>query len=517
MTFLSRAFIGYLCLLSLLLSIALFPVSAFAGEAGISYHIPLHSSLEEDIQTLYSLGYLNGIFYGFRPYSRMETARAVLKLRGRLSGSDPAIHIILNRIERELKEELELLSGSSGFSDGIKQVQVQTIFLDGRFSDGGLDSIQSLKNIAGRPYENGLNLYGSLTFVTRMGDSSLLYLYPEFQYAERNVSGEDSLYLLKLQEGYLKYHTSVSDFMFGNVPLWWGQGFNGALLLSDNISPLTMVRIYKESPFTFSLPFHQNGSLTYDFFVSRLEGNRELPYPVLWGLRIGFKPIPSWEIGIARTAMFGGGDRPVNLKTIFNSFTGQGENTPKEAGNQIAGGDTNFKGHLWNQPFMIYGELYGEDQAGIWPSKLADIVGLYLPEIAGLPGNSIRVEYSEDTSLPKKESVWYRHHIYSDGYTYHGRIIGHSMGTDADDFLLRWDRYVSVNAKGFISLERNRIKLLDSVHREARDYTAGVEFRLGNRKELAVKYTLQKVDNFNSQPGQDFENHEVWVNLMKDF
>lgn len=517
-TFLSQAFIGYLCLLSLLLLIALFPVSAFAGQPDISYHIPLHSSLEEDIQALYGLGYLNGIFYGFRPYSRLETARAVLKLRERLSKPDPNVSIILERLERELKEELAMLSGSSESSAGIKQVQLQTVFLDGKFSDGGLEKMQSIKNIAGRPYGNGLNLYGGLTFTSRMGDSGLLYLYPEFQYAGRNVTGEDSLYLLRLQEGYFKYHTSVSDFMVGNVPLWWGQGFNGALILSDNINPLTMVRLYKESPFTFSLPFLKTCSLTYDFFVSRLEGDRELPYPVLWGLRIGFKPFPSWEIGVARTAMFGGGDRPVNLKTIVNSFTGRGENTPEEAGNQIAGVDTNFKGYLWNQPFLIYGELYGEDQAGVWPSKLADIAGLYLPEVAGLHGNSIRVEYAEDTSLPdKQKGVWYRHHIYSDGYTYHGRIIGHSMGTDADDFLLRWDRYVSVNGKGFVSLERNRIGLFNPVHWEVRDYTAGVEFRLGSGKELTVQYTLQKVDNFNFQPDEDFENHLVRINLKKDF
>lgn len=490
-----------------------FPSTPYAA---ISYHIPLHSSLEEDIQTLHSLGYLDEIFSGSRPYYRMEVARAAVKMNG---VEHPAIiKLLLKRIERELKEEIALLQGTRPKSLELKQIKIQSVVLDGQFSNGGLNRLQSIKYNNGRDYENGLNLYGGISLLARSGDSTLLYLEPEFQYAERDSTAADELYRLRVREGYFKYHTQYSDIMIGNVPLWWGQGYNGALILTDNIEPLTMFRFYKEEPFSFSLPFHQKGTLTYDFFVSRLEEDRELPHPLFWGMRVGFKPIPSWEIGIARTAMLGGGDRPLTLKTFAKSFTSLGENTDSEAGNQIGGFDTNFKGHLWLQPFNIYAELYGEDEAGLLPSRYAYLTGLHLPDIAGLPGNSLRIEYANSTGWPHKiQGLWYTHHIYTDGYTYKGRIIGHGMGSDADDFLIKWEKYFSADAKGSLSYERTRVGLFNPAIWEARDYSAGVELRLRERIELIVSYTFQKVDNFDFSPDKDSQNNEVWVKASFDY
>jgi hypothetical protein len=333
------------------------------------------------------------------------------------------------------------------------------------------------------------------------------------------VNNEDEVKRLVLGDGYFKYHTYLSDIMIGKVPLWWGQGYNGTLVLTDNMEPLTMIRFYKESPFEIALPLKQKWLISYDFFVSELEHNRELPNPIIWGIRFGFKPIPSWEIGIARTAIFGGGDRPVNLNSIFNSVTGIGENTSKESGDQIAGIDTSYKGKLWKQPFLIYGEIYGEDQSKWFPYKNAVIFGLYLPEILDFPGNTLRVEYADNTGFLQSDlyDVWYTHHIYTDGYTYKGRIIGHGMGTDADNFLLKWERYLSADARGFFSFERNRLGLFNPSHWEIRNYTAGGELNLTGSLELGLQYTLQNVDNADFTPDRDFENHEVWVNIRKNF
>ncbi|MDD5435525.1 MAG: capsule assembly Wzi family protein [Nitrospira sp.] len=505
-------------------------VNPFPAQSAMSFHIPLHSSLEEDVQTLQGMGYMDEVFTGFRPYSRLEIARAFIRLRDRLSEfpleditRQKRVSAILERIERELKKEIDMSGGSVRPSVEINQVEVQSVFLDGTFTNRGTKKEStfqglSIKNNEGRPYENGLNIYGDITLTSQPADSILLYLNPEVQYLQQDVKNESEIDRMVIQEGYVKYHTSLSDIMVGKVPLWWGQGYNGALLLSDNIEPLTMIRLYKESPYEISLPFKQKGLISYDFFVSRLEHNRELPDPIFWGLRLGFKPVSSWEIGIARTAIFGGGDRPVNLHSIFNSVTGLGENTSKEAGDQIAGFDTSYKGRLWKQPFLIYAEMYGEDQAGLFPSKYAGILGLHLPEIFGLNGNALRVEYADDSGLKARvekgmEGVWYNHHIYTDGYTYKGRIMGHGMGTDADNFLAKWEKYLSADAKGFLSFERNRLGLFQPSHWEIRDYSAGIELNPGRGRELNLRYTLQKVYNADFNPGKDYDNHEFGIDV----
>lgn len=496
-------------------------MSSAGAYAAVSYHIPLHSRLEEDIQALQGMGYLNEVIAGSRPWSRLEAAKAVINIikeRGLAGGNNdlpPLASLLLKRIEMGLKEEIEMIQGTTPPQVELQQVNIQAVNLDGTFTNGGLNELQSIKYHLGRVYKEGLNIYGGISLLGRYRDATLLYLEPEFQYARWDITGTDELRRLRLRQGYLKFHTEYSDIMFGNVPLWWGQGYNGTLLLTDNIEPLTMLRLYKEDPFILSLPFNRQLILTYDFFITRLDADRELPRPVFWGLRIGFKPVPSWEIGIARTAMLGGGDRPVNLKTFAKSFTGSGENTPSEAGNQIGGFDTNFTGHLRQQHFKIYAELYGEDEAGLFPSRYAYLAGFHLPDIAGLTGNSLRAEYASTTGWPRKrQGVWYTHHIYTDGYTYRGRIMGHGMGPDADDFFIQLENYFSENVKGNLSFERNRIGLFNPVKSELRNYSAGINLTLRHSTELTATYTFQEADNLDFSSDRDFQNNEIWLQIV---
>jgi len=254
--------------------------------------------------------------------------------------------------------------------------------------------------------------------------------------------------------------------------------------------------------------------MTYDFFVSRLEKERELPQPIFWGLRIGFKPHPLWEIGLARTAMMGGEGRPVTLETVYRSFLGLGENTPSEAGNQIGGIDMRLRGRLWDRPFTIYGELYGEDEAGGLPSKYAYLTGVHLLEIPFFRGNSLWLEYANNTGFfEKAPGIWYRHHIYTDGYTYKERIMGHGMGSDADDLLLRWEVYLLCKGKVFLGVERNRFNLFDPHKGEMTDYFAGMDYPLRGGKSLTFRYTFQRGVHLDNMDHQDTANHELWFSM----
>jgi hypothetical protein len=52
-------------------------------------------------------------------------------------------------------------------------------------------------------------------------------------------------------------------------------------------------------------------------------------------------------------------------------------------------------------------------------------------------------------------NVWYNHHIYTAGYTYKGRIIGHHMGTDSKDFFVEAS-YLIPEKHGKVSISYDR-------------------------------------------------------------
>jgi hypothetical protein len=116
---------------------------------------------------------------------------------------------------------------------------------------------------------------------------------------------------------------------------------------------------------------------------------------------------------------------------------GKGENDPNiEAGDQRAGGDIKFTIPFNTQPFHVYAEAEGEDEAGGLTYKWAYLTGIYLPRILTLERLSLRAEYAT-THVKGAPNVWYTHGVYGqDAYTYKGRVIGHHMGTDSEDLFL---------------------------------------------------------------------------------
>ena len=89
--------------------------------------------------------------------------------------------------------------------------------------------------------------------------------------------------------------------------MWWWPGRNGALLLSNNMEPMTMLRFSNPQPALLPWVFRYLGPFRFVFFISRLEDDRkDVPEPILWGLRVNFGPHPVVEVGLERTAMFGG-------------------------------------------------------------------------------------------------------------------------------------------------------------------------------------------------------------------
>lgn len=224
---------------------------------------------------------------------------------------------------------------------------------------------------------------------------------------------------------------------------WWGPGWDGSLILSNNARPFPTIsvdRIYPErfrskllawlGPWDFSLHFGQ------------LESERAVPDAQFFALRFNFKPLPSLEVGVSRTAQWCGDGRPCNADTFVDLLLGRdnigdgGVTASNEPGNQMAGFDVRWATRVFDRPLALYGQFIGEDEAGGLPSRYLGQLGVegtgmwrdrwsyrWFAEFAGTS-----CQFNESSEL---FNCAYNNAIYQTGYRYRGRSIGHGVDNDA--------------------------------------------------------------------------------------
>ena len=231
----------------------------------------------------------------------------------------------------------------------------------------------------------------------------------------------------------------------GKIDRWWGPGWDGSLIMSTNARPIPAVSLDRRVPEPFESKWLSwIGPWSFHSFVGRMEKERHVPEPFLWGMRVEFAPTPvdGLEIGLFRMMQLGGEGRPQGLSTWVDAFLSQdnyGANSKhqdksKEPGNQLAGLDLRWR--PFDLPFAFYGQVVGEDEDKFLPNALFFQYGV--ETWATLESSTLRlfVEYADLTSTwwtddPHTRNVTYGHTIYSDGYRYRGRTIGHWADQDS--------------------------------------------------------------------------------------
>lgn len=224
---------------------------------------------------------------------------------------------------------------------------------------------------------------------------------------------------------------------------WWGPGWDGSLILSNNARPIPAVTLERNFTQPFKSPWlGWLGPWDLSLLWGFLEQERAVPNTQFLGFRFNFRPLQSLEIGISRTAQWCGDDRPCDLDTFWKLLVGQdnrggdGVTTENEPGNQTAALDFRWSMTPLKLPLAVYGQFMAEDEAGGFPSRYIGQLGV---ENYGSIGRrwSYRVfaEAVETTcefySTPKRFNCAYNHFIYESGYRYRGRVIGHSVDNDA--------------------------------------------------------------------------------------
>jgi len=239
-------------------------------------------------------------------------------------------------------------------------------------------------------------------------------------------------------------------FAFGNMTIaassldrWWGPAWDNSLILSSNARPFPAITIDRR----FTSPFKTRwlswlGSWDASFVWGQLEKERAVPNAQFLGFRFNFRPIPSLEIGISRTAQWCGDGRPCDTSTFWDLLIGQDNvgsddiTLENEPGNQTAALDFRWSVASLGLPVAFYGQFMAEDEAGGFPSRYMGQIGA---DGTGYLGGKWSYRWYAEASATscdfwKSDEIFncaYNHGIYQSGYRYYGRVIGHGVDNDA--------------------------------------------------------------------------------------
>jgi hypothetical protein len=446
--------------------------------ASASTNVEVGSDTYDLLLRLEAEGVIQSGLLTTRPLSRKEAIRLILEAERNSEDKSLFIRQIIKSLKERFKDEI----APPKF---IKPLEV--IYSSDVYSDNSGDLTY---NSNGDSYEKGSNL--RLGFSSRAEwDWLYLYVHPEIRHSD-----SDTDMIMKKAYGILNFFGL--DLTFGKDSQWWGPGYHGAILLSNNPESLTILKLNNSQPVILPSVLKHLGLFKFTIFTTRLGAERKIPNPYLWGMRFNFKPAPYIELGLQRTAILGGEGRSENYNTWWESFTGKGENKPGEAGDQRAGLDLKLTLPFARQPLQLYAEAAGEDEAGGLPSHWAYLTGMYLPRILNLERLDFRVEFAT-THVNGHPNVWYSHHIYT-GYTFKGKIIGHHMGTDSRDIFLEARYFLPKmnNGRIAVSYDMEKHNLSGEIKETIDEFAIKINLPVKKAITLKTAYSYGKIKNLDN-------------------
>lgn len=484
-------------------SLALF----FLCTAFVSTNVPLDHFSYEAIDKLAGYGFIDSAMMTTRPLSRLEMARhiaeAVEKYQ-QLDEKNEIISAILNRLKAEFKDELITMGIVEGnpadsFLKPIEDPYIKYLFADEQFD---------LENQRGDVFNRHSNY--RLGFASRMKlfDIAAFYFHPEYACSPSDPDDID------LVEAYSKLSFGKLEIEVGMDSLWWGPGYHGSMLISNNAEPFKMLKISNPRPIQLPWILGVLGPFKAVWFLAELENDRIIPKAKLTGLRLNFKPHPDFEFGLSRAVMFGGSGRP---KVSLGDYFGMWSPGPEQPGtNQLAGFDVSVLVPLDDKipvrSVKLYADFAGEDEAGGLPAKWGELFGAQFNDIFRTGRTDLRIECANN-HVAGSPNVFYTHSLYQSGYTYKGRIIGHHMGTNSSDLFFRLTHYLKEDLILGLEFDREVIRLSSNTRQTTDQLGFDLTFFGSDNWRLITGYRYEHLKN----SGTTQDNHIFLFQLVYDF
>jgi hypothetical protein len=439
-----------------------------------SVYEPIDSWVYPVFDRLIGMGYVKSAFLGLRPWTRSECRRLLEEVPDDAdtdSEAQPLVAALRNEFAEKESPDFQGLHG------GVDSVYLRTTGISGKPLAQDLDFGSTIVNDFGRPFQEGFNAVAGASAHAEIGPLAF-YVRGEYQHApeapplplaarlaiqEATQNGDASLNPIPIPPGiptaqvdrfhvldaYVGWKFSNWELSFGKQTLWWGPGAMGPMLISDNITPITMARLNRVEPFTLPGIFKYLGPIRTEFFIGRLSGQEFVhvpPYtnvgtfgqslsdqPYITGQKISLKLTPNLEIGVSRTSLFGGPAFPVtpgSLKTVLFS-TSTSNSLGQDPGDRRTSFDFNYRVPGLRKWLVLYADSFAEDEINpiAYPRRSAMNPGIFLPQLPKLRHMELRAEasYTDLPGLLKTDYFYWNLH-YLSGYTNNSHIIGDWVG-----------------------------------------------------------------------------------------
>jgi hypothetical protein len=419
--------------------------------------VPLDSWVYSVVERLGALEMVNSHYLGQRPWTRLQCAEFVQEIRKSLRPQDVATvrESLYRALELEFAPELGALATGRADEIRLESVYARSTQISGRPLTDSYHFGQTIANDFGRPYFTGnSDIFGG----SMRGNIGRFFAYVrgEYQHAPGipaltltqqkqlavvdhvplapNATGRDAINDFRLLDTYVGFRLADTQVTFGKQSLWQGPGESGALLFSDNVDPLYMLRVSQVEPKRISGPLKYLGPVKTEFFIAKMSGHLYPQRPFIHGEKITIKPTENLEIGFARTAVFLGKGNGFTLGRFVRSyFSLTSLATGPDPGDRKGGFDFSYRVPGLRKWLTVYTDSFSDDD----PSPLASPrravwnPGIYMPQIPGIPKLDFRAE-SAYTDLPaagSKGGVFvYFNAAYKDGYTNKGNLLGNVVG-----------------------------------------------------------------------------------------
>ena len=250
-----------------------------------------------------------------------------------------------------------------------------------------------------------------------------------------NLGGAGTHSELTLNKGYLKLGGHGLELEVGRDENWFGQGFRGATILTNNAQNLDEIKLSSPEPVDWPWFKRNIGLLKYALLFSRLSASGEGPdlrQPWFVAVKLSVKPSPNFEAGINFSRQQGGPNvvNPGLLQSIGS--VGQGNN----GSNTLAGIEMRWRlPWLWMKGTTVYWEYYGEDNYVVIPIVESHLAGVYIPRLTSDGKNDLRFEFFYGNPIA------YTDYKYPEGYTNANLIMGDSQGGDTKDYFAKFTHY----------------------------------------------------------------------------
>lgn len=438
-----------------------------------SVYIPVDSWVYPAMTRLYSLGYLNTMFLGMRPWTRQSALRMLEQSQSAIVGSnDEQAQEILAKLLTELSTEVVTAGAERGAVYGLQSAYIRALGIGGQTLNDSFHLGQTISNDYGRPYQQGFNSITGFSTANEWGRFSL-YLRGEYQHAPSATGYSDSLATIlsnideinyappnepqatipagaiaaqnpfRIVEGYASFHVWGNEISGGKSDAWLGPAQGGAMAWSNNAENIYSFRINRVEPLNIFLVSKLLGPMRYDFFYGSLKGHTAPNSPYVHSEMFSFRPTVNFEFGFQRTIIFGGqGHAPVTLHTFLKGFFDPNDTDPAlkysrdDPGARFSDFNFSYRLPLMRKYATFYVDSISHDDVTpiSAPRRAAYRTGLYLSQIPKLTRLSLRAEgVSTDPnvgpSVGGKFNYW--EVIQNQGYTNKGNIMGDWIGREA--------------------------------------------------------------------------------------